>query len=81
MTGSLSKNFHGVGIGPLSKILAVKSFGRLQTKLDITKVATTLQYERLIETNKQPIGDTIQNYVHKSVQLKIYSDYGLQLMF
>jgi hypothetical protein len=24
MTGQLSKNFHGVGIGPLSKILAVK---------------------------------------------------------
>ena len=24
MTGKLSKNFHGVGIGPLSKILAVK---------------------------------------------------------
>ena len=24
MTGGLSKNFHGVGIGPLSKILAVK---------------------------------------------------------
>ena len=23
MTGALSKNFHGVGIGPLSKILAV----------------------------------------------------------
>ena len=26
MTGKLSKNFHGVGIGPLSNILAVKSF-------------------------------------------------------
>ena len=25
MTGELSKNFHGVGIGPLSNILAVKS--------------------------------------------------------
>ena len=25
MTGKLSKNFHGVGIGPLSKILAVNS--------------------------------------------------------
>ena len=24
MTGKLSMNFHGVGIGPLSKILAVK---------------------------------------------------------
>ena len=24
MTGKLSKNFHGVAIGPLSKILAVK---------------------------------------------------------
>ena len=27
MTGRLSKNFHGVGIGPLSNILAVKSPG------------------------------------------------------
>ena len=26
MTGGLSKKFHGVGIGPLSKILAVKDF-------------------------------------------------------
>jgi hypothetical protein len=26
MTDELSKNIHGVGIGPLSKILAVKSF-------------------------------------------------------
>ena len=26
MTFELSKNFHGVGIGPLSKILAVKIF-------------------------------------------------------
>ena len=25
MTGELSKNFHGVGIGPLSKILAVNA--------------------------------------------------------
>ena len=27
MTGELSKNFHGVGIGPLSKILAVNDNG------------------------------------------------------
>ena len=27
MTGKLSKNFHGVGIGPLSKIYAVKGLG------------------------------------------------------
>ena len=26
MTGKLSKNFHGVGIGPLSKMYAVKYF-------------------------------------------------------
>ena len=36
MTGGLSKNFHGVGIGPLSKILAVKSCSVLrQTKPDL----------------------------------------------
>ena len=32
MTGGLSKNFHGVGIGPLSKILAVKSLPSNQFK-------------------------------------------------
>ena len=32
MTGGLSKNFHGVGIGPLSKILAVKSKKLLYSK-------------------------------------------------
>ena len=29
MIGGLSKNFHGVGIGPLSKILAVKQYSYL----------------------------------------------------
>ena len=32
MTGKLSKNFHGVGIGPRSKILAVKSEVKSITK-------------------------------------------------
>ena len=33
MTGKLSKNFHGVGIGPFSKILAVKiSYVKLKHK-------------------------------------------------
>ena len=32
MTGELSKNFHGVGIGPQSKILAVK----FQLKIGLT---------------------------------------------
>ena len=30
MTGELSKNFHGVGIGPLSKILAIKTLPDVQ---------------------------------------------------
>ena len=30
MTGKLSKNFHGVGIGPLSNILAVKKVNNLR---------------------------------------------------
>ena len=30
MTGELSKNFHGVGIGPLSKILAVKQMNLIK---------------------------------------------------
>ena len=31
MTGKLSKNFHGVGIGPLSNILAVKVYFQTKT--------------------------------------------------
>ena len=30
MTGELSTNFHGVGIGPLSKILAVKYVDKMR---------------------------------------------------
>ena len=33
MTGKLSKNFHGVGIGPLSNILAVKVSGTIMHKI------------------------------------------------
>ena len=32
MTGGLSTNFHGVGIGPLSNILAVKSIKNYENK-------------------------------------------------
>ena len=35
MTGKLSKNFHGAGIGPLSKILAVKGSGLCQNKIEV----------------------------------------------
>ena len=34
MTGELSKKFHGVGIGPLSKILAVKLSFLCDTRSD-----------------------------------------------
>ena len=34
MTGKLSKNFHGVGIGPLSNILAVKSLPNAYKLID-----------------------------------------------
>ena len=37
MTGRLSKNFHGVGIGPLSKILAVKDYNNLDYKTKFFK--------------------------------------------
>ena len=30
MTGKLSKNFHGVGIGPLSNMLAVKTWSYMR---------------------------------------------------
>ena len=37
MTGGLSKNFHGVGIGPLSEILAVKKYNK-KSSGHLTKV-------------------------------------------
>ena len=33
MTGELSKNFHGAGIGPLSKILAVNANKKIYGKI------------------------------------------------
>ena len=42
MTGKLSKNFLGVGIGPLSKILAVKGYcdpGKKRTKKSRSEAA------------------------------------------
>ena len=51
MTGKLSKNFHGVGIGPLSKIYAVKYYCTLES---FSKFATVLQrrvtYSRILTT-------------------------------
>ena len=35
MTGKLSKNFHGVGIGPLSNIVAVKYFAGKEIDQDM----------------------------------------------
>ena len=40
MTGKLSKNFHGVGIGPLSKIYSVKYATKKQStkKFDLSRL-------------------------------------------
>ena len=37
MTGKLSKNFHGVGIGPLSKIYAVNVISLARVSLLVKK--------------------------------------------
>ena len=37
MTGELSKNFHGVGIGPLSKIQAVNALDRITVPQSVTQ--------------------------------------------
>ena len=48
MTGKLSKNFHGVGIGPLSKILAVKYYIFSPTKVYLSSdVLTHKQFGRI----------------------------------
>ena len=61
MTGKLSKNFHGVGIGPLSNILADKCCGfgscgflpdlkkRLSQELGVYKELAWKEKYRLIE--------------------------------
>jgi hypothetical protein len=43
MTGKLSKKFHGVGIGPLSKIYAVKVFA---LSLLATMAITVVDFSR-----------------------------------
>ena len=63
MTGELSKNFHGVGIGPLSKILAVKRISKYvcffnlifgskskSTKIAALQFVTTILRMRVIST-------------------------------
>ena len=44
MTGKLSKNFHGVGIGPLSNILAVKGLLRVVKFVNIPTRVCSFQY-------------------------------------
>ena len=44
MTGKLSKNFHGVGIGPLSNILAVNRYYRVSRKLSISRFEYSVSY-------------------------------------
>ena len=57
MTGGLSKNFHGVGIGPLSKILAVKTqFPFPQTNsfsLHVTSKSNSTLLARCVQDNLQ----------------------------
>ena len=48
MTGKLSKNFHGVGIGPLSNILAVKSSSYLLPKFSIVTLTIVLIRELVL---------------------------------
>ena len=60
MTGKLSKNFHGVGIGPFSKILAVKI---LQSLIGAVKMA--------IGTNNCDV-ETYRNQLEKNVFLNLY---------
>ena len=50
MTGGLSKNYHGVGIGPLSKILAVN--GNINSEYQLcTYRKRTYNHEQLIMTD------------------------------
>jgi hypothetical protein len=53
MTGELSKNFHGVGIGPLSKILDVK----------ITAMCITMELRNFLQKLADRFGFLVI-YVH-----------------
>ena len=57
MTGKLSKNFHGVGIGPLSKILAVKGSAAGQNKL-------TFVYKFFIIVDSKYLVQNCQEYAY-----------------
>ena len=50
MTGELSKKFHGVGIGPLSKRLAVNS-----RKSDFIDIIVLLVQEIIIIVSRQDV--------------------------
>ena len=47
MTGKLSKNFHGVGIGPLSNILAVKVIITVSVLL-----FQKIQYDQILDSSQ-----------------------------
>ena len=48
MTGKLSKNFHGVAVGPLSNILAVKEEGWKKVLLLLLKVNSITANQKFV---------------------------------
>ena len=60
MTCELSKNFHGVGIGPLSKILAAKYF---QTASQSSQVINWVKTKSRLAGNQIPFGGTRFGFV------------------
>ena len=71
MTGEPAKIFHGVGIGPLSKILAVKlqTLKKLkQIKVSYKQYCMSSQEEEVIETES---GVPIETHVHRKVKTEV----------
>ena len=65
MTGKLSKNFHGVGIGPLSKILAVQCLSTIKKCEEANKILRIWR----------------QRWARSKRRLKNYKRFGPQFIF
>ena len=59
MTGKLSKNFHGVGIGPLSDILAVNTVHKKSIQLyeKLKMYYSKIEKKISCEKNFNPLGN------------------------
>ena len=79
MTGKLSKNFHGVGIGPLSNILAVKSWLKSAREVLLWVKALQIEFWNYSCLNRYlKIAHECQQWYKENIQFSIFCDFNLQ---